>query len=93
MRAALSDTRVVLLHGARQTGKSTLAQQLAGELSGRYMTLDDDTLLSTARADPSALVRGADGLIVIDEVQKAPELFSAIKGPQRRSSKQIVVSC
>ena len=79
LRRALADTRVVLLNGARQTGKSTLAQQLADDLGGRYLTFDDDVLLSTARADPAALVRDSAGLTVIDEVQRAPELFRAIK--------------
>lgn len=79
LRAALSDTRVVLLNGARQTGKSTLAREFAERLAGRYLTLDDETLLGTARADPSALVRGTAALTVIDEVQKAPGLFPAIK--------------
>lgn len=79
LKAALSDTRVVLLNGARQTGKSTLAQELAEDLGGRYLTLDDDVLLGTARSDPGALVRGSHGLTVIDEVQRAPELFAAIK--------------
>jgi hypothetical protein len=79
LRRALADTRVVLLHGARQTGKSTLARQLASDLGGRYLTLDDDTLLGVARSDPTALVRATVGLTVIDEVQKAPELFRAIK--------------
>ena len=79
LQAALSDTRVVLLNGARQTGKSTLAQKFADHLAGRYLSLDDETLLGTARSDPSALVRGTVGLTVIDEVQKAPALFPAIK--------------
>lgn len=79
LRAALGDTRVVLLNGARQTGKSTLAQQISGELGGRYFTLDDPTVLGTARTDPAGLVRGVAGLTVIDEVQKAPELLPAIK--------------
>ncbi len=79
LRAALADTRVVLLNGARQTGKSTLVQQLTAEMGGQYLTLDDDAVLGTARTDPGALVRAAAGLTVIDEVQKAPELFPAIK--------------
>jgi len=79
LRAALADTRVVLLNGARQTGKSTLAEELAREGGGRYLTLDDPTLLGTARSDPAALVQGATGLTVIDEVQKAPELLPALK--------------
>lgn len=79
VRAALGDTRVVLLSGARQTGKSTLVQQLVAEKGGHYFTLDDHAVLATARADPAALVRAAPGLTVIDEVQKAPELLPAIK--------------
>jgi len=79
LRNALDDTRVVLLHGARQVGKSTLAQGVAAECGGRYFTLDDAATLATARGDPTALVRATQGLTVIDEVQKAPELFPAIK--------------
>ncbi len=79
LRAALSDTRVVLLHGARQTGKSTLVERLATERGGRYLSLDDEAQLGAARSDPAAFVRGASGLTVIDEVQRAPELFPAIK--------------
>jgi predicted AAA+ superfamily ATPase len=79
LRAALADTRVVLLNGARQTGKSTLAEEVAKEQGGRYLTLDDPTLLGTARFDPTALLQGGDLLTVIDEVQKAPELLPALK--------------
>ena len=79
LKAALKDTRVVLLNGARQTGKSTLAESIAEEHSGRYLTLDDEAVLAVARADPSALVRANAQMTVIDEVQRAPELFSAIK--------------
>ena len=77
--AALKDTRVVLLNGARQTGKSTLAQKIAEQRDARYLTLDDETVLAVARNDPSALVRANPEMTVIDEVQRAPELFSAIK--------------
>jgi predicted AAA+ superfamily ATPase/predicted nucleotidyltransferase len=77
--AALSDTRVVLLNGARQTGKSTLVQQFMDERQGRYLTLDDPATAGTARSDPMSLVRNAGNFLVIDEVQHAPELFPAIK--------------
>lgn len=79
LRAALSDTPVVLLNGARQTGKSTLAQRLTGSLNGQYVTLDDATVLAAAVGDPVGFVRGLDGMTVVDEVQKAPGLFPAIK--------------
>ncbi len=77
--ASLADTRVVLLNGARQTGKSTLVQELAAQRGGRYLTLDDPATAGLARSDPSALVREAGHFMVIDEVQHAPELFPAIK--------------
>jgi hypothetical protein len=74
---ALTDTRVVLLAGPRQAGKTTLARSLAEE--GRaYLTLDDATTLAAAKADPAGLIRGLDQAI-IDEVQRAPDLLLAIK--------------
>ena len=79
LKAALADTRVVLLNGARQTGKSTLVQQLTAQRGGQYLTLDDPATAGLARTDPAALVRGVGDLIAIDEVQSAPELFAAIK--------------
>lgn len=79
LRAALTDTPVVLLNGARQAGKSTLVQQLTKEMKGRYITLDDATFLAAAVSDPTAFIQGMDGMTVIDEVQKAPDLFPAIK--------------
>ncbi len=78
--AALADTPVVLLHGARQVGKSTLARRLAGhDHPARYLTLDDATVLAAARGDPEGFLGGLDGPVVIDEVQRAPELLPAIK--------------
>jgi uncharacterized protein len=79
LNAALSDTRVVLLNGARQVGKSTLAQQIAQERMGQYLTLDDPVVAELARTDPAALVGGAQGFTVIDEVQSAPALLPALK--------------
>ncbi|MDR2212998.1 MAG: ATP-binding protein [Pseudomonadales bacterium] len=74
---ALQDTRVVLLAGPRQSGKTTLVRSLAG--NGRaYLTLDDVTTLAAAQADPAGLIRGLDQ-VIIDEVQRAPDLLLAIK--------------
>ena len=74
---ALADTRVVLLSGPRQAGKTTLAQSLADE--GRaYLTLDNATTLDAAAYDPTGFVRNLDRA-VIDEIQRAPELLLAIK--------------
>ncbi len=78
---ALSDSPVVLLHGARQTGKSTLAMYVAKEeRSARYITLDDATALAAVKTDPEGFVKGLEGDVVLDEIQRAPELFMAIKG-------------
>ena len=77
--AALDDTPVVLLNGARQTGKTTLARSVVETRGGRYVTLDDATTLAAARNDPTAFLEGLADFAVIDEVQYAPELFPAIK--------------
>lgn len=80
VRAALEDTRVVFLAGPRQCGKSTLAQAIAATLGGRYLTLDDAAVFDQARADPMAFVAQArDQRLIIDEAQRLPELFHAIK--------------
>ena len=80
LRTALADRPVVLLHGARQVGKTTLARGPAGASRPvPYVTLDDLTALSAARADAAGFLAGFDGPVVIDEVQRVPDLFIAIK--------------
>lgn len=75
--AALKDTPVVMVNGPRQCGKTTLVQNFVGEGRG-YVTLDDATQLTAARADPAGFLR-PHGFVVVDEVQRAPELLRAIK--------------
>jgi predicted AAA+ superfamily ATPase len=79
LRNALADRPVVLLHGARQTGKTTLVRAVAEESGARYVTLDDLTVLAAARADPAGFLAGFAQPLVLDEVQRAPELLLAIK--------------
>ncbi|MBX4917158.1 ATP-binding protein [Rhizobium bangladeshense] len=74
---AMSDTRVVLIVGPRQSGKTTLAKKMAKE-GMEYYTLDNATTLDAARQDPVGFVRRMDRAI-IDEIQRAPELLLAIK--------------
>ena len=74
-----ADTPVQLLVGARQTGKSTLALQIAGKEGIPYRTLDDATVLSAAASDPEGFLRGLGDRAVIDEVQRVPDLLLAIK--------------
>ncbi len=67
----------VVLTGARQTGKSTLAQELTpGER--RFLSLDDLDVVDTARRDPQALLGGSRP-ITLDEVQREPDLLHAVK--------------
>lgn len=76
---ALGDTRVVIINGARQTGKSTLAElclRNRPEVVRRY--LDDPRTRASADADPVAFL-DATGTMLIDEVQRVPELWLAIK--------------
>lgn len=77
VKEALRDSPVTLIHGARQTGKTTLAQQFSRDR--RYLTLDDLTVLASATQNPAGFLADLDGPVVLDEVQRAPELFVAIK--------------
>jgi len=77
---AMGDTPVVLIVGGRQVGKSTLVSTLDGAPQPEsVITLDDPTLRAAAVADPGAFLRGFDGPVAIDEIQRAPELFLVIK--------------
>jgi uncharacterized protein len=77
---AMADTPVILLNGARQTGKSTLVQAYTQGLeNATYLTLDDATVLAAAKKDPAGFLSGLPGTVVLDEVQHAPTLFPAIK--------------
>jgi uncharacterized protein len=67
----------VVVTGARQTGKSTLAEVLTPGRR-RYLSLDDLDVLDLARRDPEALVGGA-GPVTLDEVQREPDLLLAVK--------------
>ncbi|WP_189240446.1 ATP-binding protein [Planomonospora parontospora] len=76
---AMEDTRVIVVNGARQVGKSTLARLVTERFPGsRELYLDDPAILTAAREDPMGMVRH-DGLLLIDEIQHAPELLLPIK--------------
>lgn len=68
---------VVVVTGARQSGKSTLAQELAPG-GRRFLSLDDLDVLDAARRDPDCLFGGA-APVTLDEVQRAPDLLHAVK--------------
>ena len=80
VRETLSDTPIAVIQGARQVGKSTLAKQLLEELGGEFESLDDAGSLAAAEADPDGFVdRPGGGMLVIDELQRAPGLVRALK--------------
>ncbi len=74
---ACTDTPVVLVCGARQTGKTTLVREAFDAAS--FRTLDDTTVLAAAKSDPRGFLENLPAPVVIDEVQHCPELFPAIK--------------
>jgi len=76
---ALRDTPVVLVNGARQTGKTTLVKEVAAKRKAAYVTLDDHGSLDAALNDPSGFIADLGPFAVIDEVQNAPNIFRAIK--------------
>ncbi|MBU2667481.1 ATP-binding protein [Actinoplanes bogorensis] len=76
--AALADTRVVLISGARQAGKSTLVRVVAGDRLADRRDLDRAADRAAAIADPEGFVDSPE-LLVIDEIQRVPELLLAIK--------------
>lgn len=75
---ALDDTRVVLVNGARQCGKSTLVAQVGADREFEWRSLDRVVTRQAAEFDPTEFVTSAAS-IVIDEVQRVPELLLAIK--------------
>jgi predicted AAA+ superfamily ATPase len=76
---ALADTPVVFIHGPRQCGKTTLAR-IAGDRRGySYFSFDDPAALAAARADPNGFVSELPARAILDEVQRAPELFIPLK--------------
>lgn len=76
---ALADTPVVLIHGPRQCGKTTLAQDVGREQAYAYFSFDDDVTLGAATADPVGFVADLPDRVILDEVQRAPGIFSTLK--------------
>ena len=78
IRIALSDTRIVAIVGPRQSGKTTIAREIARHMEMSFVTLDDIQSRDFANDDPIGFIRDFDRA-VIDEVQRAPQLILAIK--------------
>lgn len=79
LRDALSDTPVVLVHGPRQCGKTTLALKVGKRMRFDYVNLDDSQTRRAAQDDPAGFVARLPERVIIDEVQRAPEIFLPLK--------------
>jgi predicted AAA+ superfamily ATPase len=78
---ALADTRVVVVLGARQVGKSTLLEQVAATEAAdrRILTFDDQAVRAAATTDPAGFIAGLKTPVALDEVQRVPEVMTEIK--------------
>ena len=75
VRDSLSAFRVVVLHGARQTGKTTLARRIAADLGGEFVTFDRADDRAAALADPSTFLEAVGVPGVFDEIQRVGDPF------------------
>ncbi len=79
LRAALADTPAVLIHGPRQSGKTTLARSVGEPRGYRYVSFDDEAVRGAAASDPVGFVSGLPARTILDEVQRVPEIFTSLK--------------
>lgn len=94
VREALKDTPAVLIHGPRQSGKTTLARTVGESRGYRYFSFDDEALRASARQDPIGFVAGLSDRSILDEVQRVPEIFTTLKDAidRRRSPGRFVLT-
>lgn len=79
LKEALADTPVVLIHGPRQCGKTTLAKQLGAKAGYEYRSFDEEVTLASARSDPVGFVAELPPKCILDEVQRVPGIFTSLK--------------
>jgi len=76
---SLQDSPAVLIHGPRQSGKTTLAQIVGKSHGFEYFTFDDETIRAATEADPMGFVSDLPERAILDEVQHVPRIFAALK--------------
>ncbi len=76
---SLADSPSILIHGPRQCGKTTLARLVGDEKGYAYISFDDDVQRAAAKTDPVGYVADLPEYVVLDEVQRAPEIFTSLK--------------
>lgn len=82
---SLVDSPVVLVHGPRQCGKSTLARMLGDRTGYTYISFDDDIMRGAAESDPIGFVDDLPERVILDEVQRVPGLFTSLKAAVDRN--------
>jgi predicted AAA+ superfamily ATPase len=94
LREALRDTPAVLLHGPRQSGKTTLARSVGDSLGYAYVSFDDDAIRTAASSDPVGFVARLPAKSVLDEVQRVPQVFTSLKAAidRRRSPGRFILT-
>ncbi len=94
MREALADTPAVLIHGPRQSGKTTLARTVGEPRGYRYVSFDEEAVRDAARRDPVGFVEGLPRRTILDEVQRVPELFTSLKSAidERRAAGRFILT-
>ena len=68
-----------MIHGPRQCGKTTLARTIGTPKKYEYISFDDDVVTKAAKEDPIGFVQGLSKRVILDEVQKVPNIFSTLK--------------
>lgn len=79
LKKALSRSPVVLINGARQVGKTTLAREFLKEKGYNYFTFDDEITYLSAKNNLTSFISDIPKPVILDEVQRIPEIFLAIK--------------
>lgn len=94
LREALRDTPCVLIHGPRQSGKTTLAREVGESRGHRYLSFDDDAILDAATRDPVGFVDQLPARTILDEVQRAPGIFASLKAAidRRRTAGRFILT-